>query len=474
MQVGHVRKEIAAGSLIHRTVARPSGWTSLVPRRGRRARRTVENDPTHRLGSDRRNLRAAKPPPGRVVRSPCSAASSRPDACPSRARGEDPGAAVQLRTYRLALLSDPSYAAAVAPTATTEARVGRPGAGRQAGARRPAQPGVRPRAGDPVHARARQRRPQPAQRGGGDDANGPCGAQPCFTTDQLAAGCIDDSMRRTRYVVGQLLGARNYEIGHLVLGAATPWSSYPSSAGTEYRAFGCSGSTTPTGDAFAIDRLAHELGHQLGAGATFDGDLLRTEERNLDTAVEPGSGASVMGAAGTCGADDLQAHPDPWFSATSQEEIGWYVTGDGLVPDNAVAAEVQSVALRDFDGADSFKLLLRRCGDRGHHPWRELHAGRRQGGGAGRDADRDGLEGAAVLADRHLRRPRLRDDLRELHGRRRADRRPAGRHVHRAGQRHRRRWPPEAGRHREQRQQQEPDRVRRPRPRPSRCARRSR
>ena len=33
------------------------------------------------------------------------------------AAGEDPGTAVSLRTYRLALLSDPSYAAAVAPTA---------------------------------------------------------------------------------------------------------------------------------------------------------------------------------------------------------------------------------------------------------------------------------------------------------------------------------------------------------------------
>jgi hypothetical protein len=271
--------------------------------------------------------------------------------------GENPGAAVMLRTYRLALLSDPSYAAAVAPSAATDAESDTQVlAAKQALVDRLNQvygPELAIRftlAPGTVDLNLRNAAEATT-------ANGPCGTQPCFSTDQLAAGCTDDSMRRTRYVIGQLVGARNYEIGHLLLGAATPGSSYPSSAGTEYRALGCSGSTAPTGDAFAIDRLAHELGHQLGASSTFDGTSC-IEERSLDAAVEPGSGASVMGAAGTCGTDDLQTHPEPWFTATSQEEIGWYVTGDGLVPDDAVAAEVQSVSFRDFDASDSFKLVF--------------------------------------------------------------------------------------------------------------------
>lgn len=275
---------------------------------------------------------------------------------PALARaGEDPGAAVQVRTYRLALLSDPSYAAAVAPSAVTEAESDTQVlAAKQALVDRlnqvyGAELAIRfTLAPGSVNLNLRNAAEATT-------ANGPCGTQPCFSTDQLAAGCTDDLMSRTRNVVGQLLGARNYEIGHLLLGTTTPGASYASSAGTEYRAFGCSGSTAPTGDAFAIDRLAHELGHQLGAGATFDGTSC-VEERNLDTAVEPGSGASIMGAAGTCGTDDLEAHPEPWFSATSQEEIGWYVTGEGFVHADAVAAEVQSVAFRDFDASDSFKL----------------------------------------------------------------------------------------------------------------------
>ncbi|MBJ7357695.1 reprolysin-like metallopeptidase [Nocardioides sp.] len=275
-------------------------------------------------------------------------------ASPAAAVGEAPGAAVVLRTYRLALLSDPAYAAAVAPAAANESEsdalvlaaktavVDRLNEvfGEELAIRFELAPGS-----TDLNLRTA------AEATG---ANGPCGTQPCFAPEQITQ-CTDDTMRRTRYVVGQLLGAGSYEVGHLLLGSAAGASSYPSTAGTEYRVFGCSGSTTPAGDAFVVDRLAHELGHQLGASATFDG-VSCEEERNGDTAVEPGSGSSIMGAAGTCGADDLQSHADPWFSTVSQDEIGSYVRGEGAVPEDALAAEVQSVALRGFDGSDSFRL----------------------------------------------------------------------------------------------------------------------
>ena len=272
------------------------------------------------------------------------------------AAGEAPGAAVTLRTYRLALASDPSYAAAVAPGATTKADSD----AQVLAAKQAVVDRLNQVYGDELAIRFVL---APGTSGlnfrnaaEATTANGPCGTEPCFTADQLAGGCSDDLMHRTRYVIGQLLGAHGYEIGQVLLGTAAGSSSFQWSAGTEYRAFGCAGSTTPTGDGFVVDLVAHELGHQLGAGATFDG-LSCTEERNVDSAAEPGSGSSVMGRPGTCGTDDLQAHADPWFSSTSLDEIGLYVTGDsGVVPDDAVAAEVQSVALTGFDGVDSFKL----------------------------------------------------------------------------------------------------------------------
>jgi hypothetical protein len=275
-------------------------------------------------------------------------------ASPAAAVGEAPGAPVVLRTYRLALLSDPAYAAAVAAGAANEAESD----AQVLAAKSALVDRLNQVFGEELAIRfelapgSTNLNLRDAAEATG--ANGPCGTQPCFTPEQLTA-CTDDTMRRTRNVVGQLLGARNYEIGHLVLGSAAGGSSYPSTAGTEYRAFGCSGSSTPTGDGYVLDRLAHDLGHQLGANATFDSASCE-EDRNGETAVEPGSGTSVMAGAGTCGADDLQADADPWFSTVSQDEIGLYVRGEGAVPEDAVAAEVQSVALTGFDGSDSFKL----------------------------------------------------------------------------------------------------------------------
>jgi trimeric autotransporter adhesin len=45
--------------------------------------------------------------------------------------------------------------------------------------------------------------------------NGPCGAAGCFTQAQVT-GCT--STTRARFVIGQIIGASNYDIGHLALG----------------------------------------------------------------------------------------------------------------------------------------------------------------------------------------------------------------------------------------------------------------
>src|SRR4029450_9363048 len=45
--------------------------------------------------------------------------------------------------------------------------------------------------------------------------NGPCGAAACFTQAQVT-GC--SSTARARFVIGQIVGASNYDIGHLALG----------------------------------------------------------------------------------------------------------------------------------------------------------------------------------------------------------------------------------------------------------------
>ncbi len=167
----------------------------------------------------------------------------------------------------------------------------------------------------------------------------------------LAAGCRAPVLDRNRWVTGQLVGARSYDIGHLVLGT-DGGLAYRGVAGTPTKAAGCTGLTVPSDDGYAIDFLAHELGHQLGADHTFEGTGGGcAANRWRASAVEPGSGSTVMAYAGTCGADDLQTHSDPVFSTASRAAI------EGFVSEPAFGAfEWQSVALRDFDGADSFAL----------------------------------------------------------------------------------------------------------------------
>jgi hypothetical protein len=176
--------------------------------------------------------------------------------------------------------------------------------------------------------------------------NGPCGAAACFTQSQVT-GC--SGLARNRVVIGQIIGASNYDIGHLALGQPGGGVANLGVIGRAAKAQGCTGIPTPTGDFYAIDYVAHEMGHQFSGNHPFNGTQLNCSggNRNASTSTEPGSGSSVMAYAGICLTDDLQAHSDPYFSQRSQQEISTY-TSSNQNPIN----EVQEIALRHFGGGN--------------------------------------------------------------------------------------------------------------------------
>ena len=174
--------------------------------------------------------------------------------------------------------------------------------------------------------------------------NGPCGTAACFTQSQVT-GC--SSTTRARFVIGQIIGASNYDIGHLALGQPGGGVANLGVVGRSNKAGGCTGIPTPVGDFYAIDYVAHEMGHQFGGNHPFNGNQLNCSagNRNAPNSVEPGSGSSIMAYAGICLTDDLQRHSDPYFSERSQQEISTYTTSD---PE------------RDQRGADGVARPLRR------------------------------------------------------------------------------------------------------------------
>ncbi|MEO9324241.1 reprolysin-like metallopeptidase [Nocardioides sp. C4-1] len=268
-------------------------------------------------------------------------------------RAAKPGGAVVEKRYRLALVSDPTYAAyfgtdnVLAEKATLINRVNQ------------------------IYGQDLAIRLQLINET--DELNfdtaakatlpdGPCGGEPCYRSatpgDEDDYGdldfCSGRALARNRVVLGQVVGASNYDVGHLALGVNGGGIAYLGVVGADYKGGGCTGLPQPQGDFFAIDYVAHELGHQFAGNHTFDGvqNACSGGNRNGATSVEPGSGSSVMAYAGICLQDDLQPHTDPYFSWQTLDEVNRY-TGRPT----ARVVEVQTVSLSGFGApGSSFQL----------------------------------------------------------------------------------------------------------------------
>jgi hypothetical protein len=248
----------------------------------------------------------------------------------------------QLRTYRLALITDPGYAAYVGFANVTAAKVSLINRVDQLYEEDLSVRMVLVANNDLLNLDTWDLATGP---------NGPCGAAGCFTQAQVT-GCA--STTRARFVIGQIIGASNYDIGHLALGQPGGGVANLGVVGRSNKAGGCTGIPTPVGDFYAVDYVAHEMGHQFAGNHPFNGNQLNCSggNRSATVSVEPGSGSSVMAYAGICLTDDLQRHSDPYFSQRSQTDITTYTASN-----QAAINEVQTASLLHFGGGNEVQVV---------------------------------------------------------------------------------------------------------------------
>ena len=139
--------------------------------------------------------------------------------------------------------------------------------------------------------------------------------------------------------IDDIIGFDNYDIGHTVsTGGGGLAQLYSPCSGSKAR--GITGLSSPVGDPFDVDYVAHEMGHQFGGNHSFNNSC--NGNRSNANAYEPGSGSTIMAYAGIC-PPNVQSNSDAHFHANSIAEMTAFITNWGDCAENTVTGNIAPV-----------------------------------------------------------------------------------------------------------------------------------
>ncbi len=162
-------------------------------------------------------------------------------------------------------------------------------------------------------------------------------------TDPFSNGTVGTSMLIENATnLNLIMGEDNFDVGHVFTGGCSDVGGVASGQICgEFKGAGVTCHGNPNVTVVTANIMAHEIGHQLSAGHTWNGCNPSIGQYASGSAWEPGSGTTIMSYAGACGNENnVDGGGDEYFHGGTIDQMSNYIRngsatcGGNVITDN--------------------------------------------------------------------------------------------------------------------------------------------